>query len=208
MPFQPAPGIAQVEMRFQQNGQRVENVFHVHRAAGWSGSDLTTLAGDFNTWWQTSLRGHVSSSLSLQEVYAVDLSSAMGATATITDGLPVNGSVGSSTPLSNNCTLSIKWNSPYRGRSARGRTYHLGLYEAQCSDPNHISSGDLATLTEAYNALITAVEGVGEGVNLVVLSRVQGGVVLPEATFYNIVNATFVDNVIDSQRRRLPGRGQ
>jgi hypothetical protein len=70
---------------------------------------------------------------------------------------------------------------------------------------NQVSTTQRAAILEAYNALLTAVSGLGY--DLSVLSRVQDGVTLTTPVLTPI-NAVVMDSDIDSQRRRLTGRGR
>lgn len=201
MAFQPCPGIAEVAMHFTWQGEDCYNIFHVDNQAGdeWTSAQLTTLVGEFGTWWGASLAPLQSSTVVLAEIKARDLTSQTGNE--VTGAFGGAGSIGTAT-LPNNCTIAVKWSTGLAGRSARGRTFHIGLVEAQVSG-NSILATPEASLRTAYQALITAIDGAAVG-KLAVLSRQFNGVKRAEGVGIQILTATFTDGFLDSQRRRLP----
>lgn len=209
MPFIPAENTARVEMVFSQNGQIVENVYHVAFAGSISPTMLTDMCAIFKAWWVTNLQGGVSNTVSLNVIKARDLTTSSGSAVEYTTGLPLVG--GSSLhALPNNSTLAIKWSTGLAGRSFRGRTYHVGLTVGDLLDGNHLTTASQTAYTTEYQALVGDVEA-GDA-NLVVASFYSGvdglGKPIPRssAVITNIDNA-IVNATLDSQRRRLPERG-
>lgn len=118
-------------------------------------------------------------------------------------GLPLAGT-GGSVQLPNNVTLCIKWTTENRGRSFRGRTYHVGLTESQVTD-NEVVAVAMGQFTTAYGALLTDLATAGWP--LVIASRYANN--QPRITgVATLVTGFSIDPFIDSQRRRLPGRGR
>lgn len=204
MPTAPAPGIAEVALHFTQDLQLVENIFHVRTTGVWEPATLLTLAEDVATWWLNDLKPQCADNLVFREVVATDLSTGTGAQVTHSISPPQTGTGGSGA-LPNSATLAVKWTTGLRGRSFRGRTYHLGLLDAQVAS-NTVIPATLASLITDYNGLINAINLVTER-TMVVLSRFTGGVERPIAIGTPIIQAS-IDPTVDSQRRRLPGRGR
>lgn len=106
--------------------------------------------------------------------------------------------------MPNVITVAVKWVTALRGRSYRGRTYHIGLLETHILD-NMITTA-AQTLLQTYYvnlwgsvAILTA--------EMVVASRIQGGVEREVGLMTPIIGFQ-IDRVVDTQRRRLPGRGR
>lgn len=205
MAFQPAPGIIKVVMEFAQGGQSAVNIFHVKSDTIIGTGLLEDIVNLFDQWWEDELQDIVSSEVSLVGISARDLSEEFAAFYELGTGLPDTGTVG--TPvLPFNCTACVSWRTGLTGRSTRGRTYHVGLHESAAAG-GFLTSPAQVSLQAAYSALIPWLPDNNPDLKLVVLSRVQNGVPLAEALAYEILTAT-VDQALDSQRRRLPGRGE
>lgn len=195
---------AEVSMRFTYDGQQVENVYHVIQADEWNATTLMSLAEDFDTWWHTNLQPSLPNDLVLREVVATDLSSATGPSVTFPATSPQAGAQNVES-LPNNVTLAIKWLTSSRGRSFRGRTFHLGLSDTVVLR-NTATDALIAQLQTAYEALLTSITA-GDGAALCVLSEVSGGAPRANGICTEITGVS-IDPTIDSQRRRLPGRGR
>lgn len=198
-----SPGVAEIDMLYTYNGQLVMNRFHVKREGAWDSAMLNTLAAAFITWFDTFMKSGASNGLTLNAVRATDLSTANNPQVIVTTGLPSTGT-GGTADLPNNVTVAVKWTTGLRGRSARGRTYHLGLHSNQIA-VNTVVTGSIAGLKAAYEELIAAVEGASDGV-LSVLSERTGNAPRTEGIAYQIVGVD-INPTLDSQRRRLPERG-
>lgn len=141
--------------------------------------------------------------IQLTQVKLTDLTADFAPTLNYTTGLPLVGSAGAD-GMPNNVALVFTKRTALRGRSFRGRIYHPGLAESQVAG-NQVLSATVTSLLAAYNLLKTLTVG-AETWPLVVVSRMHNGVVTnPGET--HAVTTIDTDGFIDSQRRRLPGRG-
>jgi len=136
------------------------------------------------------------------EIIATDISEEDGIQVSYTTGLPLTGSDAVDT-LPNNCALVISNRSVFTGRSRRGRTYIAGFSRGFVDD--NVPSGALVAAALAYHAEISDNAG-EEAFNFGVASYVNDGVARDEALFTGYSSFT-ADLIMDSQRRRLPGRG-
>lgn len=202
MAFIPLPLTAEVVLRYSWQNQQVANVFHVRSNAGWTAENLVLLGQTFVTWWDDAMRPLVSNTVTLNEVVCTDFSVEDGRGVIVTDGLPLTGAL-TEESVPNNVSLAVKWTTGFTGRSFRGRSYHVGLTIAQVT-ANAVDSTPLAAITAAWTLLRTRM--IAADYELVVASRQFNnaprtvGVVTP-------IIGTSVDSTLDSQRRRLPGRG-
>lgn len=101
--------------------------------------------------------------------------------------------------LPNNAASVISWKSGARGRSFNGRTYMGGLGEGQVT-LDTASSTLLTNLQTLANLIATFTNITGTPMTFVVAS-VKLLQLVP-------ILKDVIDNIIDSQRRRLTGRGQ
>ena len=202
MPFVPFENVAQVELFYRQDGQNLENVLNFSTPTTPDVTLLTDLADDVINWWDTVMQPLVASTVQLIAVKATSLESDTAPAVESVTGLPLTGSVSGGSPP-NNVTVVAKLLTNNRGRSYRGRIYHVGLALSQISG-NLISSTPRTALLAAYGALLVPA-GFG-GCVLVVASRVSEG----EPRTFGVateVSGITINATLDSQRRRLPERG-
>jgi hypothetical protein len=205
MPFIPAAQTIQAEMRYLYSTQKCENVLYFQASAGVSVSLMQTLGNNLIGWWNTNFKPLVSTILQLNEVYLTDLTTQTGPTVSVVTGLPSAGTDASEV-MPFNVSLCISFRTAGRGRSARGRNYLLGMTEADVNG-NGVLSTFFSPILAAYTTLI----GAGTftpGLQWVVVSRQFNGVDRSNALVQPITSCLFVDSIVDSQRRRLPGRGR
>ena len=204
MEFVPAPDVIQAELRFLNQGQRCENVLYFQGSAGVNPSLADNLGEALANWWEANFAPTTSNQMSLTEVYMTDLTSNDSFTVSYTAGLPI---VGESAiePLPNNCAHCVSFRTAGRGRSARGRNYVMGMTENDCAG-SIISTSVVNAHVTAYSFLPGA-GGFVPGLQWVIVSRFLNKAPRTTALVRPVTSVLSVDNVIDSQRRRLPGRG-
>lgn len=204
MPFVPFNNTIRLDVIFVQDGQRVENVHHFIVDETPDVATAASLCEAYKTWWVNNLRSSIPTNVSLVEIIGTIMENENDPVVSYTTGLPVAGTSGGHA-MPNSVTVAVKLNTAYRGRSYRGRTYYIGLVEEQIDD-NKINNTFAATLKGWYEDLMALSVDVGPAV-LGVASKYshkalrQTGVITP-------VTSVTVDQYIDSQRRRLPGRGR
>lgn len=202
MAFVPFTNVAMVELFYRQDGQRVENVLNFRMTATPTVASLTALSGNVITWWDTAVRPLVSNNVQLVGVKATSLQSSSAPAVENVTGLPLTGGVATAA-APNNVTLVTKLITANRGRSFRGRIYHVGMVNSQISG-NTGTSAFRTALAAAYNALL--VPAAFGGAELVIASRFSNGA--PRATgVATTVTGVSINQTLDSQRRRLPERG-
>lgn len=203
MAFIPVPDVAMVELVFRQDGQVCENTLYFQGAASWDATNLTTLAEEVRDWWIAGPRLDTSDTVGLTSVKATSLASQSAPGVEVTDLLPADGTE-VSPPLPNNVTQAVTFVTALRGRSYRGRNYRVGLTEAMVV-ANQVDVGYTTSWVGFYQTLDTDVTV--NSAQHVVVSRYENNV--PRATGVATPVVSYkADRVIDSQRRRLPGRGQ
>lgn len=199
------PNVVKVEMRYTWDTEEVENTLYFFLPAPHSAEGLAILGAELYDVWATEFRPLQSASVSLREIYLRSMSGLVAPEYTFTTGLPAIGT-NTQAPLPNNVTLSISFRSGLTGRSSRGRNFILGMTEDQVAQ-NLVAPAVIAAYVAAYEQLLPAASRLGSAI-WVVYSQYSGGVIRPSGTFNFVLSVVVVDNVVDSQRRRLPGRGQ
>lgn len=203
MPFIPVPGVTQVELVSSLNGQIVETVLHFENVTP-TPTSMTELAEALVGWWSSDLRPLVTSVMSLINVKCTDLTTANSPVVDYGTGLPLVGTA-SGDPSPNSIAMVITKRTALRGRNFRGRIYHCGFTDFQIAG-NNVDPAVVTALVTAYNNTLNFTTLSGEWWQVVV-SRYSNNAPRPEGVPTRITALT-TDGVVDSQRRRLPGRGQ
>lgn len=206
-PFIPASGVIQLEAVYSQFGQFMENVFHILQGDGATAatvSDMTAACATYASWEAEWGAGPRSSTASLVSLTARDLSTQEGPSVYYTTGLPIAGAI-VGTPMPSNVTVAVKWNTALGGRSFRGRTYWIGM-DGVSRNGDQIVPAFQTSLLNIYNHLLTMIPAGHAGQQLVVLSYAHNKAWRTAAVATPIV-APSVNLDLDSQRRRLAGRG-
>lgn len=201
MAFQPVAATALVELLFSWGGKTVENTLYFRKDTDWDVTDLAGLSGGVIGWWSANLAPQTTTEISLVACKATSLAAVTGPQFINTTDLPVTGEVATDS-VPNNVAFCISFRSALIGRGFRGRNYVPGLPKANF-DGSLLAPTPVAALVTAYEALLSGLAGG----TWVVVHRVSDHVVLLTGETVPIISVQAVDNVADSQRRRLPGRG-
>jgi len=202
MPFQPAERVIRVEPIYTYDGQIVENVMHYQTDPAPDAVELAAFAAQWLTQWQASVRATQPTNVSLNTIKVTSLDSEFAPGIEYTVGLPLAGTA-TGVGLPNNVTVAVRYLTALRGRSYRGRLFHIGIRNTDTL-LNQVTTTFQTNLRAAYVVMlnVATTQSYFQGV----LSRYQGGVLRPEGEFTDITSVQ-VERTLDSQRRRLPGRG-
>lgn len=213
MPFVPVPGTAQVEAIYLLDGQICENVNYYFKDSAVTATDLATLLAAHNNAIQDHLLGALDGACSLERVVGRMIDTADGIVGIDVTGLPATGTSGDE-PEPNNVTACVSLRTGRAGRSFRGRNYIVGLPDAATTG-NTLTPTFRSIVLGYYDQLLALQADIGW--QLVVVSRFSGFTIVDgkkvptprvEGIATAVTAAIFVDNTVDSQRRRLPGRGR
>lgn len=190
------PFIVRASMIYTRDTRTYVNVIHLFKAAGWTLPNMQQAALDMRDWWINLYRVGVPSQVNLVQVQ-MRLYDPANPLAYDLGVAPSPGTrVGAAE--SGNVTMTISWRTGLAGRKFRGRIYVPALSEQDVSTNDVVSSVVTAVFSAAALALYT-----GQLTNGVVPA------VFHRATAtYTPVNSHVIDAIVDSQRRRLPGRGR
>jgi hypothetical protein len=203
----PVPNVVMAELLQGLGGETIENTLYFDVGAAVTPLDLTALGEMLTSWWEDMIRPQISSACSLLRIELTDLTGPLGPATTHVAGLPISGA-NAGEPVSSNVAPAISFHTASRGRSFRGRNYISGLPDAGIVG-NVVAGVVIAALTTGYADLKTRADTLG--FPWVVVSRYSGvdpvtkkpiprasGIATP------VLTASFADNFVDSQRRRLP----
>jgi hypothetical protein len=213
-PFIPAPNTALIEMVYSWGTQIVENTFHVQGSAPFTSSDLQALTQNvFDLWDSTggsSWHNQRSTLCMLNQIKGRALDTASSPVYIYTLVAPRGGIIGPGTSLPGNVTFCVTLQTGLAGRSFRGRIYAPGISSAVLqSAPNYdlISAAQANAYVASINALIAQIPAFNSAWHLVVTSYYHAGAWRATAVNTRVINAAYADLALDSQRRRLVGRG-
>jgi hypothetical protein len=199
MPIPDAPTVARVAMLYTRDTRNFVNTFHVQKDTELVLSDLEAIATEALDWWETEFKQSQPSTIALTQIqvrkYDPDNPLAYD--------LPViPPSVGSlaGAVAPGNTTSTLSWRTGLAGKKFRGRIYVPGIRESDTSDDDRIASPLMALLAAAATGFLDRFGLVGSIYKAIVFHRAT-------ATGTRIITAV-LENIIDSQRRRLPGRGR
>jgi hypothetical protein len=204
MAFVPVPNTALVEAIYQLDSQICENTLYFEFASGApTGADLADLVEAVNSAIRTSILPFLTTVTQLLRVVGTLLDVADAIQFTSVTSLPAAGGVASET-MPNSSAACISFRTGLTGRSFRGRNYILGIPVGNVTQ-NTLNSDWTALMVTGWNSIGSAAFDIGW--NWVAVSRVSGGLDRAEGVTTPISAVLFTDNIIDTQRRRGPGRG-
>ncbi len=204
MAFIPTADEVKVDVNFLLFGQQVDNtLWFKFRDGEPTLTDLMNLATAVNGYWASTFMPLLTIDLTLTgcEVTGQWDLTAPSVAQPIT---PVAGAI-TSAGLPGNVAFVITFLTGSRGRSARGRNYVSGIYEAAV-----VGNTILDTLA---NNLVAAYDGILAETSLDtdwewgVVSHFTGGAPRAAGLHQPIIGCRYADFFVDSQRRRLTGRG-
>lgn len=167
-------------------------------------TERAALATAMHTWWTNQIKPYLCDNIGLFEVDVIDMSTQNGPVYTLTLTSPeVGGDTGDSVPL--NAALCVSLRTASRGRNFRGRNYIGGIPLSSVPTPGTFATGIVSNILTAFSWFLTP-SNVAAGIWSVVSwylnkSARSSGLATP-------ITAVTADTLIDSQRRRLIGRGQ
>lgn len=204
-PFIPAPHVASVEWIYSWNGVVCENVAHVLADSDFDTSMCTATWDACKAWWIANMQNKAHGGLSFTRL---KVKAQHSDTAPIVDVaiLPVQSGTAGGTAIGNNVTFAFKFATGLAGRSARGRWYVTGLGTSIVTNGVSMPAVSAAGFVTAFNNLLVALGDIGQ--QLCVTSYRHNNAWRPEAVSYPVTSVLYTDLNIDSQRRRLVGRGK
>lgn len=210
MAFVPTLQAAKAAIEYLWANQKViTTLWFAFTAAEPTDGDLTTLANYLGTTFFDALKAYLTTSIAMTRVTATRQVTAFEQQMSYIPPAPVTGLMAQeSVPM--NVAAVLTHRTAQRGRSYRGRTYQPGLPDSIRTSPGEFNLASLAAIASVYvTGLITNLPA---GWDWAVVSHYTGGQ-KPNPSLPRIhglktnITGVTVDALIDSQRRRLYGRG-
>ena len=203
MAFQSVPETASIDVIYTYNGETVQNVFYAELSGGYSAADIQELADEIDiavgeNWLDIQPAEAI---YQRTEVRGLEFENDLFATANANTGPGES----LSPALPNQVTVSIKKTSGLTGRSARGRTYWIGIPTDQvnATNENLLKVAFIGEVEVEVGRIRTRTNTTGLWV-AVLVSRFTGGAKRPTGVTFVWVDTVCVDNIVDTMRGRLP----
>jgi hypothetical protein len=203
MPFVPVPNTVKVSIIGHIENQEVVNILHFTLSTAPTVTNITNLLADVKAFWEAQMLPLISNHYLVDRYDAVDLTTSTGITRQLINTPPVAGSQ-TGTPIPNSNALVMTKRTALRGRSYRGRTYVGGLTVGDLAGTSDVGTTILSNFIAAFAGLLTS-SSFHTFVFSVVSYFLNG--VARSVGHSEPVTAISGDTSVDSQRRRLTGRG-
>lgn len=193
LPFQPVPGAASLVVRgTNSNGKPLNNVFHFSLTV-----TLTQAVADIYSGIMAGYYGNIMGAtidtVQYDDCVVTDLRTDGAPQFVSTSGFPLVG-LDSGDELPEQLAALISWNTAFRGRSGRGRTYFGGFDEAD-NTAGQVDTGLLASLASFAGDLMADAPAWG------IVSRYHGGARRVNGLFQPITGF-HIGTIWATQRRR------
>lgn len=203
MAFVPVPNTGIFELRFSLWGQQIENTLAFENSLPWDPSSLADQCQALYDWHVAELLPNLAADLVLREVYGTSLESDSAPVGSYVPPVPpAGGQIQTAEP--GNVAFGVTFRTALRGRSYRGRNYVPGI-PANQRVGNQVTASFSNLVVDAYTLLLDAY---GDVIGTwVIASRYHNNAPRVTGVAIPVSVAVAVNLDIDSQRRRLTGRG-
>jgi hypothetical protein len=203
-PFVPIADTVKFELLYSLGGQKLENVINIKLAGTPLIADAVNVAAYIVGWWNTNIAPLTSAAVNLTGIRATNIDSADGFQFEYTTGLPLSGGAVAGQIMPGNVTVAVRLTTDKRGRNYTGRLYHVGLMSGQVAG-DLLTGGAVTAIKGAYEALQTGLATVS---GQWVVASYWLNKTLRTIGIATPIEGISVDQALDSQRRRLIGRGR
>lgn len=199
MAFIALPNGIKIEIKMRKNGAPVINVEWGIVNVSITSELLQDVAQAVRGWWNTEMKPLMAASLTLEEIVVTQWDTAEGWQEVYVESPPLAGTA-TGGDLPSNVAAVTTFLTGMTGRSNRGRVYNCGLTDAQVTG-NTIGGAYLVAMLVAWNEFDATLESLS--CDHVVASFVTEGAPR-EVGVATLINNYSMNNVIDTQRRRIP----
>lgn len=204
MPFNPISAVAKCVVEQSYRGEQcINSMYFLHAGGAITINDANGLAAALLSWWSLALMPKLSNDLDLLSVKVRDLTSVSGIEVFV-GASGINGGAGDGMP--NNVAACLSVRTPFAGRHYRGRIYLGGVPRSEVVE-NSLTASFQDEVATAFNTIVGP-GGLWSNWSWAVVAQQNAGAVIPGGIVTEVTSALFVDPIVDSQRRRLPGRGK
>ncbi len=198
----PVANTSRVVMNWLYNGERCANVLHYLNTDSTGGPTAADIAPDIIAAYSGVTIVHIPSTAILQSIIVSPLDAGGSPPVEWTTGLPVPGQ-SASPSLPNNVTVATRFNTAFSGRSFRGRAYWIGLVEGDVV-ANTLNPDMVLAINNHWETLRILEPAAGEATyQLAIVSYISAGAPRPTPIATPVASVS-TNNIIDTQRRRMP----
>jgi hypothetical protein len=196
MPAPNNPDVVKVALIFSRDTRHFVNTFHCYHTGGWTTPDMLALALRFRDWWANFYSVRIPSEIRLveEQVRLLDPDNPLAVDHPEPSGIA--GQLGQFAEAGN-VTLALSKRTGLAGRRYRGRIFVPGLGETDVQATDVIDSAASIAFAAAMQALLDSLTTASTP--LVIFHKGDN--------LFSTVTSFVVDALVDSQRRRLAGRG-
>lgn len=191
------PSVARVALEVIRDSRHFVNTFHISRVdnASLTASDLDTITNLFANWWLNSYRTSCKSVIVGERIVATKLDPVAPIQDTLSIAAP--GSYSGGNPTAADVSGAVSWRTGLAGRKFRGRFYHFGIPTDAFTTLDTMTGSFITQLTTIGTQLM--VDLAAANLKAVIFHRISNT--------YTPVVGLVVDQLVDSMRTRLAGRG-
>lgn len=200
MAFQPVLNTARANVRFAANGVPAEWRWHFTHLGAYTQAEIDALAAGIDAAVDAYFLPIIRANYSYVETYVRGLTSEFDLEAT-NDTNAGPGLVATGTPLSQQSSFVGSLRTGLTGRSARGRTYAVGLSESQTLNSRAMGATYVADWIDALADMVTAMQAIDWA--LAVVQFISDGAPLVNGVARLVTDIVAANNNIDTQRRRV-----
>jgi len=199
MPFIPVPNCVQARLIFQEdNGLVAQNVFYHATTSAPTAGDMEAIGELWGSLWVEYMVTSMTNNWALQSVNMRAMNEEEGIIMNYSGGMPISGT--GANPLPDQVTYTVTWSTGLIGRSARGRTYGIGLLGEAVEGRNRLTDAWRTSLTNVWVNIMQAFQEDAHA--LQVVSFQEGGVPRVTGRKLPILDGS-VRFPLATQRRRL-----
>lgn len=201
MAFIPVPNCIQARLIWQEdNGAVAQNVFWHATSSVPTLEDMDDIGGIWGEMMtESGLGPNTTNNWALASVNMRAMNEEEGLSKIFTDGMPISGTnAGTKTP--DQVAYTVTWNTGLVGRSARGRSYVLGVPLEAIVGQNRLADASQASFNNTWGVIMDGFATAGH--SLQVVSFQEGGVPRAEGRALPVLSHQ-VRFPLATQRRRL-----
>ena len=206
--FQPVDKTVEISVQGTYAGQLAENKFYVKGTSAITEAMVAALASLVDSWVHTTLRPLLAGAWVYTRTVARDLTTE-ASFESVNSTHTGEAGTGVGEPLPGNATIAVHRDTGLSGKKAKSRIYWIGLIDGNLESPDVIHS---ATATLFISALDTLRANILADTTNVwtygYVQRILDHVKLATGNFIEVFHHSVTDRNVDSQRRRLAGRGR
>lgn len=204
MPFIPVTDVGEFALKRRFQGQDIVTVFHFETTliGGWTEADLITACNEIVAVYQANVQPVTHQDYEGVSITGRDLTTQTSPSVEVL--WSGNSGAAPQGPSPASVCMAIKKSTGLTGRSFRGRWFHSGFWQGQIAG-NSVVTASADAIVAAYEPFLDSLNFSLTG-GAVLVSRYNNGV--PRAAgVVTPITSLSTDYLVDSQRRRLTGRG-